>query len=123
MPAPPSGTKSFAVVMEDPDAPTVFTHWLAYDLPATTRLLPEGASTSARRLDQAVEGTNSFGHIGYGGPCPPQGNAHHYVLHVYALDVALRLPPGQTREQWDAAAKGHVLAEAQITGLYARGGH
>lgn len=120
LPQPPPGTKSFAVVTDDPDAPILFTHWLAYNIPPDTRDLAEGASAPKKRLDHAAEGTNSFGDIGYGGPCPPAGKPHHYVFRVYALDIDPALPPGQTREQLAAALQGHVLAEGQITGLYGR---
>jgi Raf kinase inhibitor-like YbhB/YbcL family protein len=120
--SPPTGTKSFVIMMDDPDAPVAFTHWLAYGIPADTRELAEGASTPSHRLDHAAEGTNSFGHVGYGGPCPPEGKPHHYALQVYALDVMPALPVGAQADQVNAAIHGHVLAEGRITGLYARGG-
>jgi Raf kinase inhibitor-like YbhB/YbcL family protein len=119
--AAPAATQSYAIVVTDTDA-AGFTHWLAYDIPASTRDIPEGASTPSKRLDQAAEGDNSFGHAGYGGPCPPEGNPHHYVFQVYALDVNPRLTAGQSTAQVMAAMKGHVLAQGQITGLYTRGG-
>jgi Raf kinase inhibitor-like YbhB/YbcL family protein len=120
LPTPPTGTRSFAIVAEDPDAPIAFTHWLAYGIPAITRELPEGASTSSRRLKHATEGINSFGHVVYGGPCPPSGTTHHYVFHVYALDTVPALPSGANALQVNAAIEGHVLAEGRITGLYTR---
>jgi Raf kinase inhibitor-like YbhB/YbcL family protein len=120
LPAPPAGTKSFAIVMDDPDAPQPFTHWIAYDIPADTHEVMEGTSAHNKRFEHAVEGVNSFGDIGYGGPCPPSGSPHHYVFRIYALDVSLGLPAGQTREQLAAAVHGHVLAEGRITGLYGR---
>ncbi|WP_229679404.1 YbhB/YbcL family Raf kinase inhibitor-like protein [Dyella caseinilytica] len=119
---PPAGTQSYVIVMHDPDAPVDFTHWLAYNIPGMTYALPEGASTPSQRLDHAVEGINSFGRIGYGGPCPPTGKPHHYVFRVYALDVNPGLPAGQGTDQVMAAIKGHVLAEGEITGMYERGG-
>jgi Raf kinase inhibitor-like YbhB/YbcL family protein len=118
----PAGTQSYVIVMDDPDAPPGFTHWLAYDIPAATHDLPEGASTPATRLGNADEGINNFDHAGYGGPCPPEGRAHHYVFRVYALDVNPGLPAGQSKEQVMAAMHGHVLAQGQLTGLYARAG-
>lgn len=118
----PAGVKSYAVVVTDPDAPVAFTHWLAYDIPADTHALPEGASTPSARLDHGTEGINGFGRIGYGGPCPPAGKPHHYVFRVYALDTRLGLPAGQATAQVLSAIKGHVLAEGDIVGLYARGG-
>lgn len=120
LPAPPAGTRSFALVMEDPDAPVAFAHWLAYAIPADTRELPEGASTASQRLEHAAEGVNSFGRLGYGGPCPPPGSTHHYVFHVYALDTVPALPSGANTQQVSAAIQGHVLAEGRITGLYTR---
>lgn len=120
--SPPAGTKSLAIVMNDPDAPVAFAHWLAYGIPADTRELAEGASTASHPLDHAVEGINSFGRVGYGGPCPPAGIPHHYVLRVYALDMMPALPAGASADQVNAAIQGHVLAEGSITGLYARGG-
>jgi len=121
-PSPPAGTKSFAIAVDDPDAPTAFAHWLAYDIPVDTRELSEGASTSSRRLEHATEGINGFGRTGYGGPCPPAGRTHHYVFHIYALDTVPQLPVGASAEQLSAAIEGHVLAEGQIIGVYARGG-
>ena len=120
--SPPATTRSFAIVTDDPDAPAAFAHWLAYGIPATTLRLPEGASTSSQRLAHADEGTNGFGHLGYGGPCPPAGKPHHYIFRVYALDVIPALQPGASMEQVNAALQGHVLAEGRITGLYAREG-
>lgn len=121
-PSPPAGAKSFAIVADDPDAPAAFAHWLAYDIPADTQELPEGASTPSRRLEHATEGINGFGRTGYGGPCPPAGQTHHYVFRIYALDNVPQLPVGASAEQLKAAIEGHVLAEGQITGVYARGG-
>ena len=121
-PSPPAGAKSFAIVADDPDAPVAFAHWLAYDIPIDTAELPEGASTPSRRLEHATEGINGFGRTGYGGPCPPAGQTHHYVFHIYALDTVPQLPVGASEEQLNAAIEGHVLAEAQIVGTYARGG-
>lgn len=120
LPTPPSGTRSFAIVVEDPDAPVAFAHWLAYGISADTRELQEGASTPSQRLEHAAEGVNGFGRIGYGGPCPPSGSTHHYVFHIYALDTVPALPSGASAEQVSTAIQGHVLAEGRITGLYTR---
>ena len=120
LPTPPTGTRSLAIMMEDPDAPVAFAHWLAYGLAADTRELREGASTPSQRLEHGAEGINSFGRIGYGGPCPPPGSTHHYVLHVYALDNVPALPAGASAQPLQAAMQGHVLAEGRITGLYTR---
>lgn len=118
----PARTQSYAIVVDDPDAPPGFTHWLAYNIPATIHDLPEGASTPVKRLEQAAEGSNGFGHPGYGGPCPPGTTPHHYVFHVYALDMNPKLAAGLEQPQVMAAIKGHVLAEGRIVGLYGRGG-
>ena len=116
----PAGTKSFAVVMSDPDAPIDFTHWLAYNIPPSDRGLAEGASAHGAMPQGSAEGTNSFGRFGYGGPCPPPGKPHHYVFRLYALDIPLSLPPGAARGQLESAISDHVLAEGQIIGIYRR---
>ena len=85
--APPEKTKAFAIVVEDPEAPGGdFTHWLVYDVPATTRTLAEGADIAAAG---GAEGTSSFGRVGYGGPCPPRRELHLYHFRVFALDAPL----------------------------------
>jgi Raf kinase inhibitor-like YbhB/YbcL family protein len=116
----PAGTKSFALVMDDPDAAGGFTHWLVYNIAPGERELPQGASTHAASHQGAAEGSNNFGRVGYGGPCPPRGKPHHYVFRVYAVNALLDLPPGATRQELDAAIAGHVVAEGQLTGVYQR---
>jgi|SRR5579883_118210 Raf kinase inhibitor-like YbhB/YbcL family protein len=112
----PAAAKSLALIMEDPDAPGgTFTHWVLFNLPVQTRDLAEGANPGG-----AKQGKNDFQKNGYGGPCPPPGNPHHYIFHIYALDSGLDLPEGATREQVESALDGHVLAEGTLTGLYAR---
>ena len=120
-PSPPTGTRSLAIVMDDPDAPLGFVHWLVYDIPVETRAIAEGASSQSGLPHGAVEGINSSDTAGYAGPCPPGTKPHHYVFRLYALDVPLDLPSGRTKDQLAAAVKDHVLAEGQITGLYGRG--
>ncbi|WP_338015520.1 YbhB/YbcL family Raf kinase inhibitor-like protein [Dyella acidiphila] len=115
-----AGAKSYAIVVDDPDAPQPFTHWLAYNIPADIHALPEAAAGAGKRLARAAEGSNGFGHAGYGGPCPPPGAPHHYVFRVYALDIDPALPSGQDEQRLDAAMQGHVLAQGQLTGLYGR---
>lgn len=119
-PVAPAGTKSFVLVMHDPDAPVDFTHWLAYNIPPGVRGLAEGASAQAAMPQGSAEGANSFSRFGYAGPCPPPGKPHHYVFRLYALDIRLDLPPGATRQQLDAAIARHILAEGQIIGIYRR---
>ena len=116
----PAGTKSFAIVVDDPDTPTDFTHWLVYNIAPGVREFAQNASTHAASHQGAAEGTNDFGDSGYRGPCPPRGKPHHYVFRVYALDRLLDLPPGATRKQLDAAIDGHIVSQGQIVGLYQR---
>ncbi|MCX7594803.1 MAG: YbhB/YbcL family Raf kinase inhibitor-like protein [Fischerella sp.] len=117
---PPSGTESFALIVDDPDAPgRTFVHWVLYDLPATMRQLPEKIAAVKNLPDGGVQGKNDFGKIGYGGPCPPSGT-HRYFFKLYALDKKLGLQPGATKNQLEAAMDGHILAEAQLIGRYQR---
>jgi Raf kinase inhibitor-like YbhB/YbcL family protein len=117
--APPAGTASFALIVTDPDAPRgTFTHWVLYDLPAGMRALAEGLPNQGQLADGARQGRNDFGSPGYGGPCPPGHAPHHYVFTLYALNVKLNLPAGATRAQLEAAMQGHILARAELIGLY-----
>ncbi len=109
--------------MDDPDTPTDFSHWLVYNIAPGVRELTEGASTEGAMPQGSTEGRNDFGHSGYGGPCPPRGNLHHYLFRVYALDRLLDLPAGATRKQLDAAIGGHIVSQGQIVGIYQRTGH
>jgi Raf kinase inhibitor-like YbhB/YbcL family protein len=119
--APPAGTVSFALIVTDPDAPgQTFVHWVLYDLPADTRSLPEGVSGLGQLADGSRQGRNDFGDLGYGGPCPPPGPAHHYIFTLYALDAKLNLPVGATRAQVEAAMQGHILARGELIGLFQR---
>jgi Raf kinase inhibitor-like YbhB/YbcL family protein len=112
---PPGGTRSFALIMDDPDAPAgLFTHWLAYDIPAAGNSLQTGEGKSLK---------NSFGRSGYGGPCPPRGHgAHRYNLSVYALDVLLLKLHGTTRRDLELAIEAHALATAQLQARFERTG-
>ena len=117
----PRQTGSYALIAEDPDAPGgVFTHWLIFDLNASTGHLGEGVPPVSQLPDGAIQGTNSFGKLGYGAPCPPSGPAHHYRFTVYALAVMLRLHPDASKEQLQGAMQGHILDQATLVGLYAR---
>ncbi len=113
----PAGTRSFALVVHDPDAsaPGGWYHWIVYNVPATARELPRGV-----RLAPAQLGRTSFGEDAYGGPCPPPGKPHHYHFTLYALDV--RTVPGEhlSGPRLQAAIAGHALARATLTGLYGR---
>lgn len=118
---PPSGTKSLVLICDDPDAPRgTWVHWVLFNLPAQTSELEEGVPTTAVLASGAKQGTNDFGNIGYGGPAPPKGKPHRYFFKLYALDVALDLPPGATKSQLEHAMKGHILAEGQLMGNYKR---
>ena len=120
----PEGTKGFALICDDPDAPGGYwTHWVIYGIPAKTSELPENvAKTDAvAALGGAKQGVNSFGRIGYGGPCPPRGHGvHHYHFKILALDEAVDLTARVTRSQLEHAISGHVLAQAELVGTYQR---
>lgn len=117
----PTATKAFALILHDPDAPVDFTHWLVYNIPADVRQVAEGASNRGAMPPGSSEGKNDFARMGYGGPCPPPGKAHHYLFRVLALDSNLGLPGGASREQFDSATEGHIVSQGQIVGLYQRG--
>ncbi|MBL4633874.1 MAG: YbhB/YbcL family Raf kinase inhibitor-like protein [Kofleriaceae bacterium] len=113
----PEGTKSFAVIVHDPDAPTGvgFFHWVAINIPANVTSLGETLPASAAELH------TDYGRIGYGGPCPPEGRTHRYVFSVYALDVPkLELPPGATGALTRFALAAHTLAVGRLVGRYGR---
>lgn len=119
--APPDGTHSLALIVDDPDAPgRTWVHWVLYELPATERELPEGVPHKAILPSGARQGRNDFGKIGYGGPCPPPGPAHRYYFRLYALDSPLELGAGATRADMDSAMNGHILAHAELMGRYRR---
>ena len=106
--------KSRIVIADDPDAPSgVFTHWLVWNIPPQTNSVAEGSAP------KGVHGKNDFGKSGYGAPCPPTG-AHRYYFRVFALDRELALPSGAKRSQLEAAMKGHVIAQGELMGRYAR---
>jgi len=119
---PPAGTRSIALVMHDPDALIDFTHWLVFNIPPEGRSLGEGSSRRSSMPEGSVEGANDFDRPGYGGPCPPGSKPHHYVFHLYALDIRLNLPAGATKKDLTSAIRGHVLTEGQIVGTYKHGG-
>jgi Raf kinase inhibitor-like YbhB/YbcL family protein len=120
----PGETASFALIVEDPDAPGgTFIHWVLYDIPPMTHALPQGVpkDPTVSMLGGAKQGKTSFKNaIGYGGPCPPKGPAHHYHFILHALDKSLGLEPGATHDQVVAAIRGHELARGELVGVYAR---
>jgi hypothetical protein len=117
--APPE-TKSFVLIVDDPDAPdpkaprTVWVHWVVYNLPAELTSLPEAATSLPRG---AREGVNDFRNVGYGGPCPPIGR-HRYFFKLYALNAMLPELGNATKAQVERAMTGHVLADAQLVAGY-----
>jgi Raf kinase inhibitor-like YbhB/YbcL family protein len=119
--SPPSGTKAFALICEDPDAPGgLWVHWVLWGIPASTARLPEGVAPTASLPDGSRHGKNDFGKLGHNGPCPPPGKPHRYVWKLYALDAAPELEPGASRQQLLDAMRGHVLGEADLMARYGR---
>ena len=121
---PPAGTKSFALIVDDPDAPdpkapkTTWVHWVVYDLPAPTRELAEGAG-SDRLPEGARSGSNDWKRQGWGGPCPPIGR-HRYFFKLYALDAPLGDLGAPAKAALERAMQGHVLGRAELVGTYER---
>jgi len=118
---PPSATRSFALVLEDPDAPGgIWSHWVVNGIRREARALPEGASGRFPAAESA-EGMNSWGTVGYRGPCPPRRRGtHRYVFRLFALDADVDPGFSATREKLLETIDGHVLAEAQLVGRNAR---
>ena len=117
----PKSTVTFALIVDDPDAPGgTFVHWVAYNIPASRTSLPAGIPDSAEIPDGGKQGMNSFGHLGYNGPCPPPGKTHHYRFHLYALDSALNVGDKADAAAIQSAIKGHVVSEAELTGTFQR---
>ena len=111
----PDGTKTLALIVEDPDAPRgTFDHWVVWNISPNEAI--------AENSNAGISGTNGFGKTGYSGPCPPSGQ-HRYFFRVFALDDELDLPAGSTKEQLLDAMKGHVLATAELMGLYQKHKH
>jgi Raf kinase inhibitor-like YbhB/YbcL family protein len=121
----PPGTKSLALIVDDPDAPdpdapkTTWVHWVLYDIPASTTALPKHAS--AKDLPAGTrEGVNDWKRTGYGGPCPPIGR-HRYFHKLYALDATLGDLRSPTKAALEQAMQGHILDQAELVGTYQRG--
>jgi Raf kinase inhibitor-like YbhB/YbcL family protein len=116
----PEGTKSIALICDDPDAPMgTWVHWVLFNLPADVKELAESVPSEKKLGNGAIQGTNDFRKIGYGGPCPP-GGTHRYYFKLYALDTELNLQAGATKRELLKAMKGHILAEGQLMGKYRR---
>jgi hypothetical protein len=119
----PAGTRAFALIADDPDAPAgTWVHWVLFNLSGTTDSLPENVATSEAlaELEGALQGRNDFRRTGYGGPCPPPGKPHRYVFKLYALDGPLALQAGATKADVERALQGHILARGQLLGTYRR---
>jgi Raf kinase inhibitor-like YbhB/YbcL family protein len=115
----PEGTKSFALIVADPDAPRgTFYHWVIFNLPAATRTLAAGVAKTDTLAGGGDQGLNGARRIGYTPACPPRGPAHHYHFKLYALDSTLALQPGATAQAVEAATSGHVLASAELVGIF-----
>jgi len=119
----PAKTQSFALIADDPDAPSgTFVHWVLFDLPTNMTELPQGVPKSEHLGSGGTHGTNDFGKIGYGGPCPPAGKTHRYFFKLYALDTTLALKPGAKKQDVERAMKGHILDQTELIGKYQRKG-
>ena len=117
----PAGTVSFALIVDDPDAPVgTWVHWVLYNIPADLRGLGEDLPAGERLDDGSIHGRNGWGNLGYGGPCPPPGSAHTYAFKLYALDTTLDLKPGVKKRAVTSAIEDHLLGRAVLTGTYSR---
>jgi len=119
----PAETKSFVLIMHDPDAPRRggFTHWVVYNISSETGHIEEKVPQEERVRGLGMQGKNDGGGLGYMGPAPPSG-AHRYFLRLFALDDTLALKPGATHSEVSAKMKGHILAQAELMGTYERNG-
>jgi hypothetical protein len=117
----PEGTKSLALICDDPDAPAgTWVHWVLHDLSPAITELAEAIPPSEITPQGAKQGINDFQRLGYGGPCPPPGKPHRYFFKLYALDAQPQLGSRATKKELVAAMKGHILAEGQLIGTYKR---
>lgn len=116
----PEGTKSLAIICDDPDAPMgTWVHWVLFNIPATVNELPQSLPPDKVLENGARHGINDFRKFGYGGPCPP-GGTHRYYFKLFALDIELIQKPGLTKAELLKAMKDHILAEGQLMGRYKR---
>ena len=119
---PPAGTQSFALIVDDPDAPMgTWVHWVLFNIPGNKRGLQEDLPTTGKNVDPNAiyVGKNSSGNIGYNGPCPPSGT-HRYYFKLYALDRTISLLPGATKEQVLKEMQGHILAQGELMGTFSK---
>jgi len=118
--AVPEGTKSVALICDDPDAPMgTWVHWVLFNLPSDAKELAENIPAEETLPNGAKQGVNDFGRIGYGGPCPP-GGTHRYFFKIYALDTEVGLEAGADKRQLLKAMEGHILEQGQLVGKYKR---
>ena len=116
----PAGTKSFALIADDPDAPVgTWVHWVLFNLPADTTRLSENIPDRENVENGGRQGINDFRKYGYGGPCPPKG-VHRYFFKIYALDAKLSLKAGASKKDLLKAMEGHIFAEGELMGRYKR---
>ena len=117
----PAGTQSLAILCDDPDAPAGdWVHWVLFNLAPDVRELPENVARNAALPGGAVQGMNDYGRNGYDGPCPPPGQTHRYHYKVFALDARLALDARARKADLMKAMHGHVLAQGELVGTYAR---
>ncbi len=117
----PSGVKSLALICDDPDAPAkTWVHWVIFNIPPDLEKLPEGIEPEKTLENGANQGINDSRNIGYCGPCPPSGSAHHYHFKIYGLDEKIDAPPGITKKELLNKMEGHIKAKGELIGLYKR---
>jgi len=118
---PPAGTKTFALIADDPDAPAgTWVHWVIFNIPGSARGLHAGFEKKDQLTDGTRQGRNDFRKIGYNGPCPPPGKPHRYFFKLYALSGELALPSGASKSDLERAMEGRILARAEWMGKYKR---
>jgi len=117
----PAGTKSFALIADDPDAPVgTWVHWVIFNIPAGAHSLPGGFEKKEQLADGTRQGQNDFRKIGYNGPCPPPGKPHRYFFKLYALNTDLALRAGATKSDVERAMEGHILGRSEWMGRFKR---
>jgi len=117
----PEGTKGFALLCQDPDAPIgTFVHWVIFNIPDSVWMLKQGVARKPVLDNGTVQGVNGFRVVGYKGPAPPRGKPHHYYFRLYALDKKLDLDSKAGAKRLQDAIKGHILAQAELMGTYKR---